>query len=115
MRTLLIASVITCLTVGSAPAALATDGAAPEALAKLSRGVVNTTTGLVGEILAHFFATAGEGRRDTAAGAVADLVSALVAGAGRGVARTVSGVVDVTTFPVPFWDNRPLIEPEYAL
>jgi hypothetical protein len=35
-------------------------------------------------------------------------------GIGWGFARVGSGFVDVVTFPIPFNDNRPLVEPDYV-
>ena len=115
MRTLLVASVFALVTVLAAPGARAQDDPVTMGLAKFTRGLVNTATGLPTEILAGCFSAASQSRIDSASGYVADLTAAILMGIGRGVVRTGSGIVDLVTFPVPFDDNRPLFEPDYAL
>ncbi|MFN8543371.1 MAG: exosortase system-associated protein, TIGR04073 family [Candidatus Binatia bacterium] len=83
----------------------------PAAIWKFTRGVANVLFGLPGEIAAHTL-RAPSGSSDSAAGNAA---AGVVIGTGWGLARMGSGVVDIVTFPVPFEDNKPLVEPEFPL
>ncbi len=83
---------------------------------KLTRGFVNVVTGLPGEIVMHGIGSATEDGSDTAGSYTTSLLAGVVTGFGCGVMRVGSGLVDLVTFPVPFDDqNRPLVEPEFAL
>ena len=86
----------------------------PKAVWKLGRGVANVAFGLPSEVARHTIATATDDG-DTIAETVARLGTGMLVGVAWGMARVASGLVDVATFPVPFADNRPLLEPEFAL
>ena len=50
---------------------------------------------------------------DSLGGFVASTIGGVIIGTFWGIARIGSGIVDVFTFPVPFNDNRPLVEPDH--
>jgi len=104
------------LLVAGAPLRATADTGAPSALTKLTRGVTNLALGLPGEVLTGVVreAHSDEGLSSTGSYA-AHFLAGLIMGLGWGAARVGSGVVDIVTFPVPFNDNRPLLEPDYVL
>ena len=102
------------LVVGMAPVARAyDDNEQPPGFEKFTRGTVNIATGLPDEIIAHTVGQATEYGEDSLGGFVASTLGGILIGAFWGVARIGSGIVDVFTFPVPFNDNRPLVEPDH--
>jgi putative exosortase-associated protein (TIGR04073 family) len=113
-RTLLAAGL--ALLLAGAPCSAAADDHVPAPLAKLTRGITNLALGLPGEIAYNVVETAhsDEGLA-SAGGHVAGLFSGLLMGIGMGAARMGSGLVDVVTFPIPFDDNRPIVEPDYII
>jgi putative exosortase-associated protein (TIGR04073 family) len=104
------------LLVAGAPLPAAADAGVPAALTKLTRGVTNVALGLPGEILTGVVreAHSEEGLRSMGS-YTAHFLAGLLMGLGWGAARVGSGVVDIVTFPIPFDDNRPLLEPDYIL
>ena len=86
----------------------------PPPLWKLLRCVMNTTMGLPSEIMVRAATGGTDGEASTFTGTVANVASGAAMGVGWGVVRMGSGLVDILTFPVPFDDNRPLLEPEFA-
>lgn len=115
-RARLAAGIAALLLVAGAPLAAAADAGVPAALTKLTRGVTNVALGLPGEVLNGVVreAHSDEGLRSTGS-YTAHFLAGLLMGLGWGVARVGSGVVDIVTFPIPFDDNRPLLEPDYVL
>jgi putative exosortase-associated protein (TIGR04073 family) len=100
--------------VGLASQALAyEDNELPPGLEKFNRGVVNIAVGLPDEVAAHTVGITTEYGEDTLGGFIAGIFSGALIGTFWGVARIGSGIVDVFTFPIPFNDNRPLVEPDY--
>jgi putative exosortase-associated protein (TIGR04073 family) len=115
-RTLLVTGLAVVLLAAGAPPAAASEETTPAPLAKLTRGIANVVLGLPGEVLSHVVNGAhGEKSIETAGGYTAGFLSGLFMGIGWGAARVGSGLVDVVTFPVPFDDNRPLLEPDYVI
>ena len=96
------------------PAAAAEQHPISDAAWKFSRGVVNTATGLPGEMVAHTILRTSEGTNDGAFGTISGALTGLFVGTGWGVVRMGSGVFDMFTFAVPVNDNKPLLEPEFA-
>lgn len=75
---------------------------------KLGRGVVNTLTGLVGEIVVKV-------KEDTKDGNYGGYITGLFKGIGYGVGRTIIGAYEVLTFPIPLpGDYAQILEPKYA-
>jgi putative exosortase-associated protein (TIGR04073 family) len=86
----------------------------PKAVWKLGRGVANVAFGLPSEVARHTISsTTDDG--DTIGETATRFGTGVLVGVAWGMARMASGLVDVATFPVPFADNRPLLEPEFAL
>jgi putative exosortase-associated protein (TIGR04073 family) len=114
-RAILAAGVATVLLAAGAPPTAADQGI-PAPITKLSRGIVNVVLGLPGEIVYRVVDTAhSDENLKTGGGYTGGFLSGLLMGVGWGAVRVGSGVVDVVTFPVPFDDNRPLLEPDYVL
>jgi len=112
MRTLAIAVLTSVLAFGATSARA--DDYATGAIWKLSRGVVNTATGLPGEIVAHTVLESTDRGLAGVPAYVSSVVTGVVVGTGWGFMRMGSGIVDVVTFAAPIDDNRPLLEPEFA-
>ena len=89
------------------------DNEMPPGIEKFSRGVSNIVLGAPDEVIAHTVGAATEYGEDTLGGAVASVLGGAVIGVFWGVARIGSGLVDVFTFPIPFNDNEPLVEPDH--
>jgi putative exosortase-associated protein (TIGR04073 family) len=114
MRKLVAVSVLGMGLVGMASQALAyEDNAMPPGIEKATRGFVNIVTGLPDEMIAHTVGSATEYGEDTLGGFVGSTIGGLVIGTFWGIARVGSGIVDVFTFPVPFNDNQPLVQPDH--
>lgn len=96
-----------------APVLANDDNAIPAPMEKFNRGVVNIVTGVPDELIAHTAGAVTEYGSDSLGGAVASLASGTFMGLFWGVARVGSGFVDMFTFPFPFNDNRPLVEPDH--
>jgi putative exosortase-associated protein (TIGR04073 family) len=86
-----------------------------DAVWKLGRGVTNVVTGLPAEVSTRTVSSVSGPDVDSIGSMLSNLASGLVLGSCWGLVRIGSGMVDVVTFPVPFDDNRPLLEPEFAL
>jgi putative exosortase-associated protein (TIGR04073 family) len=85
---------------------------------KLFRGLTNVGGGLLTEMLNHAGASVSGPGATTIGSSITGFCSGLVTGMAYGVVRTGSGLADIATFPLPFIpveDNRPLVEPEFAL
>ena len=108
---LALASVMTLASVGRVHAATPD---VPRAFWKLGRGVANVAFGLPSEVARHTMSTTSDDG-SSAGETVSRLGTGVLVGVAWGMARMASGLVDVATFPVPFADNRPLVEPEFAL
>jgi|SRR4249920_2447808 putative exosortase-associated protein (TIGR04073 family) len=117
MRKLVVISVLGLgLTMGMASQALALDdNEMPPGIEKVNRGIVNVITGFPAELTVHTVGAATEYGEDSIGGFLASTVSGIMIGTFWGVARIGSGIVDVVTFPIPFNDNRPLLEPDYDI
>ncbi len=114
MRKLVAVSVLGMGLVGMASQALAYESnEMSPGIEKVTRGAVNVVTGLPDEMIAHTVGAATEYGEDTLGGFVGSTIGGLIIGTFWGVARMGSGLVDVLTFPVPFNDNRPLVEPDH--
>src|SRR5690242_15827631 len=114
MRKLLAVAVLGLGVVGLAGQALAyDDNDLPPGLEKFSRGVVNIAVGVPDEVIAHTTGQVTEYGEDTLGGAVASTMTGAFIGLFWGVARMGSGIVDVFTFPIPFNDNQPLVQPDH--
>jgi putative exosortase-associated protein (TIGR04073 family) len=114
MRKLVAVSVLGMGLVGLASQALAyEDNEMPPGIEKFTRGAVNIVTGLPDEMIAHTTGAATEYGEDTLGGFVGSTLGGLVIGTFWGIARVGSGIVDVFTFPVPFNDNQPLVQPDH--
>ncbi len=77
---------------------------ADNALTKLSRGVVNTATGVL-EIPLQTM------DNDIKGNALVGVAGGFASGVAGAVTRTLSGLWDVVTFPLPPYD-RPMVKPE---
>jgi putative exosortase-associated protein (TIGR04073 family) len=97
----------------AAPVLAYDDNEMPPGLEKFSRGVVNIATGVPDEVIAHTVGMTTEYGEDTAGGFVASAMTGAFVGLFWGVARIGSGIVDVFTFPIPFNDNEPLVQPDH--
>ena len=114
MRKLVAVWVLGLGVAGFASQALAyEDNELPPGLEKFSRGVVNIVAGVPDEVFAHTVGQVTEYGEDTLGGLTASLMTGPFIGLFWGVARMGSGIVDVFTFPIPFNDNAPLVEPDY--
>lgn len=114
MRKLVAVWVLGLGVVGFAGQALAyEDNELPPGLEKFSRGVVNIAVGVPDEVIAHTTGQVTEYGEDTLGGSVASAMTGAFIGLFWGVARVGSGIVDVFTFPIPFNDNQPLVEPDH--
>ena len=114
MRKLVAVSVLGMGLVGLASQALAyEDNEMPPGIEKVTRGAVNIATGLPDEMIAHTVGAVTDYGEDTLGGLVASTLGGLIVGTFWGVARIGSGIVDVFTFPVPFNDNQPLVQPDH--
>jgi putative exosortase-associated protein (TIGR04073 family) len=114
MRKLVAVSVLGLGVMGLVGQALAyDDNDLPPGLEKFSRGVVNIAVGVPDEVIAHTTGQVTEYGEDTLGSTVASTITGVVIGAFWGAARVGSGIVDVFTFPFPFNDNRPLVEPDH--
>lgn len=113
-RTRLAAGIAALLLVAGAPLPAAADDGTPAAVTKLTRGITNVALGLPGEILNGVVREAHSSEGLSSTGSyTAHFLAGLIMGIGWGFARVGSGFVDVVTFPIPFNDNRPLVEPDY--
>ena len=116
MRKLVAASLLGLGIVGMAGQALAyDDNEMPPGIEKFTRGVMNVGVGFPEEIITHTIGATTEYGEDTAGGFIGSALGGLIIGAFWGVARVGSGIVDVFTFPVPFNDNQPLVEPDHHI
>jgi putative exosortase-associated protein (TIGR04073 family) len=116
MRKLVAVSVLGFGLVGLASQALAyDDNEMPPGIEKFTRGVVNIAVGGPEEIITHTIGAATEYGEDSLGGHIGSVLGGAMIGAFWGVARIGSGIVDVFTFPVPFNDNQPLIEPDHHI
>jgi putative exosortase-associated protein (TIGR04073 family) len=116
MRKLVAVWVLGFGVVGLASQALAyEDNEMPPGLDKFSRGVVNIVAGVPDEVITHTVGMATEYGEETLGGHVAAVMTGAFVGLFWGVARVGSGIVDVFTFPIPFNDNEPLVEPDHHI
>lgn len=114
MRKLVAVSMLGLGIVGLASQAFAyDDNEYPPGLEKFTRGVTNVAVGLPEEIIAHTVGLSTEYGEDSLGGWVGSVMSGAFIGTFWGVARMGSGLVDMFTFPIPFNDNQPLVEPEH--
>jgi putative exosortase-associated protein (TIGR04073 family) len=114
MRKLVAVWVLGLGVVGFASQAVAyEDNEMPPGLEKFSRGVVNVAVGVPDEVMAHTVGMATEYGEDTVGGFAASVMTGTFVGLFWGVARVGSGIVDMFTFPIPFNDNAPLVDPDY--
>lgn len=114
MRKLVAVSVLGMGLVGFAAQALAyEDNEMPPGIEKVTRGVVNIATGLPDEMIAHTVGSITEYGEDSLGAYVGSTLGGLIIGTFWGVARIGSGIVDVFTFPIPFNDNQPLVQPDH--
>ena len=114
MKALATAVLTSVLALGAVVPAGAAEYRVSNAVWKLTRGVMNTATGLPGEVVAHTVLTTGDRGLDGIPAYLSSIVTGVAVGAGWGVLRVGSGIVDVVTFAAPIDDNRPLLEPEFA-
>jgi putative exosortase-associated protein (TIGR04073 family) len=113
-----VAAVVVAVALGGVTPAHAQDPAyeaVRNAVWKLARGVTNVATGLPAEVSTHAVERVSGPGVDSIGSMLTNLASGIMIGGGWGLVRMGSGIVDVFTFPVPFDDNRPLLEPEFAL
>ena len=116
MRKLVAMSVLGLGLVGMASQALAyDDNEMPPGIEKFTRGVVNVAVGIPDEMITHTIGAATEYGDDSLGAYIGSVVGGLFIGTFWGVARVGSGIVDVFTFPVPFNDNQPLVQPEHHI
>ena len=114
MRKLVAVSVLGLGLVGMASQAFAyEDNEMPPGFEKFSRGVVNLAVGVPDEVIAHTVGMTTEYGEDTLGGFVGSAFSGAFIGMFWGVARMGSGLVDIFTFPIPFNDNQPLVQPDH--
>jgi putative exosortase-associated protein (TIGR04073 family) len=114
MRKLVAVWVLGFGVVALASQALAYEGTEnPEGLEKFHRGVVNIAVGIPDELIAHTVGMATEYGEDSLGGHIASVMTGVFVGGFWGVARVGSGLVDVFTFPIPFNDNEPLVQPDF--
>ncbi len=114
MRTLAIALLTLLLALGAVAPAGAGEYRPSDAVWKLSRGLMNTVTGLPGEVLAHMVLESTDRGLAGIPAYLSSIVTGVAVGTGWGLLRVGSGIVDVVTFAAPIDDNRPLVEPEFA-
>jgi putative exosortase-associated protein (TIGR04073 family) len=105
------------MVMGMAPAARAyDDNEMPPGIEKFTRGVVNIAVGAPEEVITHAIGAATSEEGEESLGAfVGDAIGGAFVGLFWGVARIGSGIVDVFTFPIPFNDNAPLVEPDHHI
>jgi putative exosortase-associated protein (TIGR04073 family) len=104
------------LVVAGASQALAyDDNEMPPGIEKFTRGLTNVAMGFPEEVITHTIGHATEYGTDTLGGHIGSVLSGAFIGAFWGVARVGSGIVDMFTFPVPFNENRPLVEPDHHI
>src|SRR5438093_1582274 len=116
MRKLAAVSILGTWLMGLAAPVLAyEDGEIPPGVEKLSRGVVNVAIGGPEEIITHTVGAVTDYGEDSFGGFVGSVISGLIMGTFWGVARIGSGIVDVVTYPIPFNDNEPLVEPDHHI
>jgi|SaaInl8_200m_RNA_FD_contig_21_691106_length_388_multi_9_in_0_out_0_1 putative exosortase-associated protein (TIGR04073 family) len=84
------------------------ESTADKMFAKLGRGLVNTATGLVGEIVAKT-------KEDTKDGNFGGYLTGPIKGVGYGAGRTIIGAYEALTFLIPLpSDYAQILEPKYA-
>jgi len=116
MRKLGAVLVLGCAVLGWAGQVLAYEGDDnPPGIDKFTRGVVNIAGGIPDEVVTHTVWMTTEYGEDTIGGFVASAMGGAFVGLFWGVARMGSGIVDVFTFPIPFNDNEPLVEPDHHI
>ena len=104
------------LVVGVVPQAFAyEDNEMPPGIEKFTRGVVNIAVGAPEEVITHTIGATTEYGEDTLGGFVGSAAGGMFIGLFWGVARVGSGIVDFFTFPIPFNDNQPLVEPDHHI
>jgi len=113
MRILAITLLTFVLAVGAVPAGAA-EYHPSDAVWKLTRGIVNTATGLPGEVVAHTVLESTDRGLASIPAYVSSVITGVVVGTGWGLLRVGSGIADVVTFAAPIDENRPLLEPEFA-
>lgn len=91
------------------------DNDMPPGIEKFTRGVVNVAVGGPEEVITHTVGAVNEYGEDTLGGTIASAAGGAFIGLFWGVARIGSGLVDVFTFPIPFNDNEPLVEPDHHI
>jgi putative exosortase-associated protein (TIGR04073 family) len=114
MRSRILAALFVVCVLAAPVRAGTTTGRVSDAVWKLTRGVSNAVFGLPSEIVVNTVGGATAPQSTTWGAMWAEIFSGMIVGTGKGLLRTGSGLVDVATFPVPFDDNRPLLEPEFA-
>jgi putative exosortase-associated protein (TIGR04073 family) len=97
------------------PALAYDDSEMPPGIDKFSRGLVNATVGAPEEVITHMSGAYQDYGTDTLGGAIASIAGGAFIGLFWGVARMGSGIVDMVTFPFPFNDNEPLVEPDHHI
>jgi putative exosortase-associated protein (TIGR04073 family) len=95
------------------PALANDDNEMPTGLEKFHRGLVNVAVGVPDEVIAHSVGGLTEYGEDSLGGSIVGLASGTFMGLFWGFARVGSGIVDIFTFPFPFNENRPLVEPDH--
>ena len=116
MRKLVAVSLLGLWMVGLGSQAFAyDDNDMPPGIDKFTRGVVNVAVGGPEEVITHMAGAYDEYGTDTAGGAIASIAGGAFIGLFWGVARIGSGIVDMFTFPFPFNDNEPLVEPDHHI
>ena len=104
------------LVVGMTSQALAyDDNEMPPGLEKFARGMTNIALGFPEEVVTHTIGHATEYGTESLGAHIGSVFTGAFIGAFWGVARIGSGIVDVFTFPVPFNENRPLVEPDHHI
>jgi len=114
MRSRILGAVLMVCVLAGPAAAGSTEGRLSDAVWKLTRGATNAVFGLPSELVANTVGGIVAPTSTTWGAMWAEILSGIVVGTGKGLMRTGSGLVDVATFPIPFDDNRPLLEPEFA-
>ncbi len=113
MRSRILCAVLVVCVLAAPAAAGTTTGPLSDAVWKLSRGISNTVFGLPSEVVVNTLGGATSPQSTTWGAMWAEILAGIMVGTGKGLLRTGSGLVDIATFPVPFDDNRPLLEPEF--
>ena len=91
------------------------DNEMPPGIDKFTRGLVNVAVGAPEEVITHTVGAVTEYGEDTLGGTIASVAGGAFIGLFWGVARVGSGIVDMFTFPFPFNDNEPLVEPDHHI